>query len=260
MTFEQFTHIAKEIKPFTDFIYFHVKGEPLMHPLLEQFLDIALAMGLRVNLTTNGTLLAQRKALLLSHKAVRQVNLSIHSLNEHSQAEYLEQCVEFAKLANEQGIYVVLRLWNLDKHGNVDDNSKKAIEYIESQFKDGTDYPFPTPIIEKMGGRQSVKIARHSFVGWEQEFEWPSLASPFVSERGYCYGMRHQIAILVDGTVVPCCLDANGEEPLGNIYQTSFDIIINTKKAKMIRHGFEDERAVAKLCQHCSFRTKFNKV
>lgn len=258
MTIEQFTHIVNEIKPFTDFIYFHVKGEPLMHPLLKEFLDIANANNLRVNLTTNGTLLKQREALLLSHKAVRQVNLSIHSLTEHDQKEYLEQCVSFAKQANQKGIYVVLRLWNLDQNGNTDETSKKAIDYIENQFKDTTDYPFPTPIIEKMGGRQSVKIARHTFVGWEQEFVWPSLQNPFVSERGYCYGMRHQIAILVDGTVVPCCLDANGEEPLGNIYTQSFASIIETKKAKSIRHGFEDERAVAELCKHCSFRTKFD--
>lgn len=259
MTLEQFKNIATQIKPFTDFIYFHVKGEPLMHQLLEQFLDIALENKLRVNLTTNGTLLKQRKTLLLNHPAVRQVNLSIHSFNEQEKDDiYIKNAVQFAKDANKKGIYVVLRLWNLDKENNTDNTSLQVMNYIESQFVNDTDYPFETPLVAKMGGRQSVKIARHTFVGWEQEFVWPTIADPFVSDTGYCYGMRHQIAILVDGTVVPCCLDSNGEAPLGNIFTTPFSEIIETKKAKSIRHGFENCLAVDELCKHCSFRTKFD--
>lgn len=261
MTVEEFTHIVKQIRLHTDFIYFHVKGEPLMHPLLKELLDIAFEYGLKVNLTTNGALLKARQALLLSHKGVRQVNISIHSFNEQAginNEDYIKTAVAFAKKANKNGIYVVLRLWNLDKDNNIDKDSMKIIEYIENQFANDTDYPFPTPILQSMGNRQSIKIARHTFVSWEQEFIWPSLENEFVGDTGYCYGMRHQIAILVDGTVVPCCLDANGQAPLGNIYEMDFARIIATKKAKAIRHGFENLLAIDPLCKRCSFRTKFN--
>ncbi|MEG0691540.1 MAG: radical SAM/SPASM domain-containing protein [Oscillospiraceae bacterium] len=255
MTVDEFRHIASEIKPHTSFIYFHVKGEPLMHPKLKEFLDIAHETGLRVNLTTNGTLLKKQQALLLSHPAVRQVNISLHSFSEQddlNEGNYIKNAVSFSKLANEQGIYVVLRLWNLDKDNNISDESMHIMNYIESE------YGLTEPLIDSMGGRQSVKIAKSAFVGWEQEFEWPSLSHDFVSDTGFCYGMRHQIAILVDGTVVPCCLDANGQAPLGNIYTRKFADIIETKRAKEIRHGFENRLAVNKLCKHCSFRTKFD--
>lgn len=263
MTVLQFTEIVKQIKPYTDFIYFHVKGEPLMHPLLEEFLNIAYEHKLRVNLTTNGTLLTEREELLLSHPAVRQVNISIHAFsaleyNIIDNDTYIKTAVQFAKKANKKGIYVVLRLWNLDNDNNIDSGSLAVMNYIEKEFVNDTDYPFQTPIALKMGGRKSIKIARHSFVGWEQEFTWPTLENQFVSDSGYCYGMRHQIAILVDGTVVPCCLDANGEAELGNIFSSSFSDIIESKRAKAIRHGFENQLAVDELCKRCSFRTKFD--
>ena len=36
---------------------------------------------------------------------------------------------------------------------------------------------------------------------------------------GYCHALKDQLAILVDGTIVPCCLDNNGDINLGNIYK-----------------------------------------
>lgn len=255
MTPEQFRMVAEQVKPYTNFIYFHVKGEPLLHPQLERLLDIAYENGLQVNLTTNGTLLQQRRELLLSHPAVRQVNLSLHAFNETADIDnknYLCNALNFAKDANNKGIYVVMRLWNLNEQQQTDLNSLDIMKQIEQQFG------WKASLTETMGARKSVKISHHAFVGWEQEFEWPSLTHEFVSETGFCYGMRYQIAILVDGTVVPCCLDANGEEPLGNVFVKPFGEIIETNRAKAIRHGFENRICISPLCQRCSFRTKFD--
>lgn len=249
MTEDEFKSVVSQIKPYTSFVYFHVKGEPLMHPLLERFLDIAHENGLRVNLTTNGTMLKQRQELLLSHPAVRQLNISLHAFEKD---EYLKDALTFAKLADLKGIYVVLRLWNLDENDNAPSLGLNMMQEIETAFS------LEKSLRESMGGRKSVKIAPHVFVGWEREFEWPSLEHEFVSDSGFCYGMRYQIAILADGTVVPCCLDANGEAPLGNIHRQSFKSIIESKTAKEIRHGFENLTAVAPLCKRCSFRTKFD--
>lgn len=251
MTPDEFRHIAVQIKPHTSFIYFHVKGEPLIHSQLELMLDIAHEHGLRVNLTTNGTLLKGRQEMLLSHPAVRQVNISLHALTE--QDTYVDDAVRFAKLANERGIYTVLRLWNLSRNNQTDDKSRAIMRLIEDSFPVGKD-----SLTNRMDSRASVQLDKNTFIGWEQEFVWPSLANEFVSDSGYCYGMRHQIAILVDGTVVPCCLDANGSVPLGNVFSESFTDIIAKKRAKAIRHGFERGEAVEQLCKHCSFRTKFD--
>lgn len=254
MNVNQFSDIVSQIKPHTGFVYFHVKGEPLIHPDLEQFLTICYENQLRVNLTTNGILLKKHQNMLLNHPGLRQVNISLHAdlPSQYDSSDYISSAISFAKLANEKGIYVVFRLWNLDKDNNTDSKSLEIMNYIENAFH------LEKPLIESMGGRQSVKISSYVFVGWEQEFEWPSLDHDFVSDIGYCYGMRHQIAILVDGTVVPCCLDCNGEAALGNVFIDGFSNIIQTKRAKAIKHGFENSLAVDELCKHCSFRTKFN--
>lgn len=253
MSVSEFKYIIEKIKPFASFIYFHVKGEPLMHPHLEEFLDIAVENGMQVNITTNGTLLKGKRELLLSHPAVRQINISLHSLKEHEQENYVKTAVDFSFDANKAEKFVVLRLWNLQKNGETDSLSLEAMKRIEEK------YQLSSPLSLSMGSHESVKLSPFSFIGWEKEFEWPSVKSEFYSEEGYCYGMKSQIAILVDGTVVPCCLDANGEEPLGNIFKEEFSDIISSKKAKTILHGFNSFKAEAELCRHCSFRTRFDK-
>ena len=49
MTFQEFKIVLNKIKPYTDFIYFHLLGEPLCHPELESFLKLAEEM-----VTSNG--------------------------------------------------------------------------------------------------------------------------------------------------------------------------------------------------------------
>lgn len=250
----EFQRVIEEIKPFSSFVYFHVKGEPLLHPELERFLDIAYENGIRVNLTTNGTLLVKRQELLLQHPGVRQVNLSLHSFSEQEGIDgesYLQTAVNFSRRANEQGIYCVLRLWNLDGEGRVGPESQAIMQRIERA------YGLEEPLAGKMRARDSVKIDRFVHVDWEEEFVWPSMEQPLLSEEGYCYGMLHQIAILADGTVVPCCLDANGEAPLGNLFQQPFARIVESEAAQAIRRGFQNRKAVHPLCRRCSFRLRF---
>ena len=72
-----------------------------------------------------------------------------------------------------------------------------------------------------------------------------------------CRGTRDHIGILVDGTVVPCCLDANGIIDLGNIFKESLDDILNKQITKEIISGFQNNKAVHPLCNKCDFRERF---
>ena len=58
MSKDEFKHVISEIKPYTDYIYLHLKGEPLIHPDLEDILKIAKENNIIVNITTNGTKLS----------------------------------------------------------------------------------------------------------------------------------------------------------------------------------------------------------
>ena len=60
MSIDEFSHVIEQVKPLTEFIYLHVKGEPLLHPQLGDILQICHDEGMRVNITTNGTLLKKQ--------------------------------------------------------------------------------------------------------------------------------------------------------------------------------------------------------
>lgn len=86
-----------------------------------------------------------------------------------------------------------------------------------------------------------------------EKFKWPSLKDEELGERAFCYGLRDQIGILVDGTVVPCCLDSEGSIPLGNIFTQDLESIVNSERAVAIYNGFSGRKAVEDLCKKCGF-------
>jgi radical SAM protein with 4Fe4S-binding SPASM domain len=104
-----------------------------------------------------------------------------------------------------------------------------------------------------------VKITDRVYLNQDQEFQWPDLKEVEDDGVGFCYGLRNQIAILVDGTVVPCCLDGEGVVNLGNINTTQFSKIIESERAGNIIEGFSRREAVEELCRKCGYRKRFGK-
>lgn len=246
MSVQEFKIVLEKIRDYTDYIYFHLLGEPLCHPDLEIFLKIAEDMNFKVIITTNGTLLSKNKDILLKSKSHYKTVISLHSFeannNNNSFKKYLDDCFQYAKSAENKKI-VVLRLWN---NGGKDSLNEKILEQLENYF--------PKPwVVERNGTRIGNKI----YLQYGDKFDWPTLNNNDINENVFCYGLRDQIGILADGTVVPCCLDNNGKINLGNIFQNDLEEIINSKKAKNIYNGFSNRTACEELCKRCSFVRKF---
>jgi len=257
MTVESFSDILDEIKPFTRYIYLHVKGEPLLHPYLDKILIISSSKGFKVNITTNGTLLKNVTSKLISSPSVRQINISLHSFGEQSdnrnKNNYLNDIVAFVKEAMEKtNMYISLRLWNLDKESN---NSNHYNGFILKTLEQELGLPFPTPETSKAG--KSTKLSERLFLHFENEFTWPNVNDSFNNNQGFCLGLRDQVAILTDGSVVPCCLDGEGIINLGNIFKQPFSDIITNERSIGIYNGFSVSLAVEQLCQKCQYKERF---
>ena len=223
MTFEEFKHILSEIKPFTKYLYLHVKGEPLLHPEVDKLIKYAYDEGFYINLTTNATLLNEHLSIT---KYLRQINISLHATNS----------LEVVKLARTiHDCTISFRIWNIDK-----DFQNK--EMLEKEF--GVSIP----------NQENFTLAPNVFLSQREEFEWPSLENTTTVTDKYCYGLINQVGILVDGTVVPCCLDNNGDIPLGNVFTQKFEEIITSTRAQKIIEGFQNRIACEELCKHCSFK------
>ena len=252
MTADEFSTVAEKIKGHTKYAYLHVMGEPLLHKNLGDFLRILDENGIRAAITTNGTLLPQKKDVLLSAKNLHKVSISLHApeANERkiSKEDYLSGCVDFAKAAAEAGVFVVFRLWNLDSDEGQGKNHENA--FIKSFLCEA----FPQ---EWQKRRSGFRLARNIFLEYDGLFTWPAESNAEERFSGYCHAIKDQIAILADGAVVPCCLDSEGEISLGNIFDNTLDEILSSERAKNMKRGFEERRLIEPLCKRCTFIKRF---
>ena len=65
--------------------------------------------------------------------------------------------------------------------------------------------------------------------------------------------------MLCDGTVVPCCLDHEGDIPLGNLFTQSLEEILSSPRAQAIYEGFSGRRVVEELCRKCGYARRFTR-
>ncbi|PRR83873.1 radical SAM/SPASM domain-containing protein [Clostridium vincentii] len=260
LSVDEFKIVLKEIKPYTKYIYFHLMGEPLLNPNLEEFLKIAYEEDFKVNITTNGTLLKKVKDILFKSKALRQINISLHSFEANNKdvsfLEYFDEVLGFIKEANENtGIVTAMRLWNLDSYSIKGDNSLNAD--IVDKIKEVFDYKEDLKTL--LNNQKRTKLMGNLYLNVADKFQWPNMNIEPLGDTGFCHGLRDHFGILVDGTVVPCCLDGEGDMSLGNIYKESLHEILNGDRSKNFYNGFSNRKKVEELCKRCGYSERFSK-
>lgn len=272
---EEFDLLTDRVRGKVCFLYFHLMGEPLLHPLLPQFVTMAREKGFKTVLTSNGTLLHRAMALLdtLPHK----IQLSLHSHESNARgelSEYMDQVMRFSTQAAEKGTCMVLRLWN---QGGMDRENEEVMRLIEKYV--------PKPWKERPDG---FRLCDNLYLEFDRKFEWPGgggkaasddsdgkqeesdgklEASPSKSKQEYfCKALIKQIGVLSDGSLVPCCLDHDGDVILGNLFHQSLEEILASPRAQALVEGFRHHAATEPLCQSCesalvnkSFRGKKRK-
>ncbi|MBQ2921355.1 MAG: radical SAM protein [Oscillospiraceae bacterium] len=246
MTADEFRAIAEKLTGVTGYLYYHLMGEPLTHPQLPEMLAIASELGFKSQITTNGTLLQQRGQALIDAK-VHKVNLSVHSFEEGTNEDYvnyINACLDFADRASRAGIIVVLRLWN---QGYDEGRNISTLDLTRARFPWAwTEEPRATRIQDKL------------YLEHGDRFDWPDLGAEDGGSAVFCHGLRDHFGILSDGTVVPCCLDHNGDIPLGNMFVQPVEEILDSPRARAIVEGFSRRKAAEELCRKCGYARRFH--
>lgn len=242
MSYSRFKSLAERVAGKTDYLYYHLLGEPLLHPDLPRMIAYTATLGMKPMVTTNGTLLARRGDEILD-AGVHKVSVSLHSFEANDGVDfdaYFDQCLTFASRAGERGRYCALRLWNL----------KGGREERNARILDALHHAFPEKW-EK--NRSGWRLRQGVYLEWGNYFDWPDLQAYDYGERCFCYALRDQIGVLCDGSVVPCCLDKEGDLVLGDLNTQTLEEILESPRARSIYDGFSARRANEPLCRRCGF-------
>lgn len=241
-----FSYLLDQLTGQTNYIYYHLMGEPLTHPQLPEFIRLAGQKGFRSVITTNGTLLHRIGDALLA-AGVHKVSISLHSFEENDEAgylRYLDSVAAFCRAAATTDTIVSLRLWN---KGFDEGRNDIVLRHLQSAF--------PESWTENSRG---YRIRDRLFLEWGDRFQWPDKDAPIQGQSVFCHGMRDHFGILCDGTVVPCCLDSDGVIALGNVFQQPLTQILASPRATALAHGFSCRKPTEDLCRRCGFAQKFS--
>lgn len=242
LTVEEFDLLTDKVRGEVCFLYFHLMGEPLLHPFLPEFIRMARSKGFKTVLTSNGTLLNRCMPLLdsLPHK----IQLSLHShesnAKEEGLASYMDAVMRFSIEAAQKGTCMVLRLWN---QGGRDDENEKTIHLIEQYV--------PKPWKDRPDG---FRLSDNLYLEFDRKFQWPDTEREDKREKQpqlFCKALIKQIGILSDGSLVPCCLDHDGDIVLGNLFHQSLAEILSSPRAQAMIEGFRHHMASEPLCRSC---------
>lgn len=250
MTENEFEVLTDRLRGHIRYLYFHLMGEPTLHPLLPKFIRRAKEKDFLPMITTNGSLLGKIEGELLS-SLPHKMSISLHAPAANvafADPSYLDNCIRFAKQASAMGCITVLRLWNL---GSEDESTngeiiKKLHEAFEGEW-------------QSVRSGCGMRLSERLFLEFANRFDWPDESAPEAEAESqiFCHGLRDQIGVLVDGSVVPCCLDADGVITLGNLFEATLDEIITSERAVKIYDGFSRRCAVEELCRKCGYARRF---
>jgi len=258
MNLDFFDSVMEQAKAYTKEIACHVVGDPLTQSNLEAYLDIIHKHGLKAMLTTSGYFLKKHSYDTLFHPCVKQINISLNSFNKNDTSLTFEQYIQpilalcDAKLARKEELFINLRVWNLDEMMSERTFNDTLFKRLATNFNVDLDL---TSIYKERP--KSIRLAYKLLVHFDNYFEWPSLKNENYG-HGTCQGLQSHIAILANGTVVPCCLDCDGIVVLGDLHKSALNEILGSKRAVNILEGFKEGKATEELCQKCSYKDRFN--
>ncbi len=274
MSVEKFGIIAKKVAGVGRIYTFHLLGDPLVLPNLKDFIKLANAHKMTLELTTSGFYMSEKNTqLLLESKNIRQINLSLMAFLAQKKLnlnEYFAPILRFLRLhlAQNSQSFVNLRLWNLGANFTPPFENSAIYSLLEREFNAKIQKNAPKNRLENRiilhqselfcwaGTKADDLGVQKEFVDLQGEKNAPKV--PCV--KGSCHALRKQIGILSDGTVVPCCMDTNGVMGLGNLFTQELSEILANKRAVTMKKGFERGEFTEKLCQQCEFGRQKNKA
>ncbi|MFH0946120.1 MAG: radical SAM/SPASM domain-containing protein [Planctomycetota bacterium] len=222
LPFERFVEILDRAPTITDLLPFQW-GEALLHPRIFDMLRLASGRGLRTYLTTNGTLLDQRRRREILDAGLERLTISVDGNDE---THLRTRGVDLAPIRER-----VVRLrrerdasssrMSIDVSMVVDEHTTASIEEYRREWSGVADRVQTIPRLIK-GTR--TKPCRELW--------------------------RGLLVVLADGRVTACCGDSEGALDLGSIFESDAAKIFNGKRMRALRR-LHTEGRLPPVCARC---------
>lgn len=251
-------------------IYFHLLGEPLLHPDLFEAIAYANEKGLKVSVYTNGALLDAEKTIrlfdtlkngnvIISMQNIDSEGFSKRSRGSLSWKEYLNRLEGVIRKAESLGRSVYLHCmvdvqamgWNVWK---VMKEQKKFQAFYERWCRMfGNIDPSTINIFNPIGvypiGKETKFYVKHKGLWGGNVLDPDMEVRP--NEKGHCDLITDTFAVLADGTCTYCCGDSDGKLDLGNAHEYSLQEVYYEEKATQIRQAEVEGRMLNVYCRQC---------
>ncbi|WP_104696879.1 MULTISPECIES: radical SAM/SPASM domain-containing protein [unclassified Helicobacter] len=243
MSKELFIKIVDQIRGKCKYVCLHILGDPCRIKNLQEYLEILKNANLSVDLVTSGFYLKSKDFLI--QPPIHQIAFSLDAgfdKNNKKHPDYLQKILDFCafKMSYPSKVFINLR---------IQDTTLNLLP-LQDIFKF-----FNKEIPRNLKAFERIKLEEYIFLNITKTFEWPSVKKEALQDYKVCHALKDQVGILSNGIVVPCCMDTQGDIALGSLWDDSLEEVLSTDRARKIKEGFRNHRAIEDLCKKCLFPT-----
>lgn len=263
-------------------IHLNYLGEPLMYPRFFDLAEAAAELGLRTHTITNGSLLSAARIERLARSPLSSIKIShdgsgpqvteLHGAPAFPPERIAAHIGAALAVLPAVGIEVtVILMTTLPGYWrSIPDVSVIATpEELAAEVRAVHDLAAAAGVAHLASWQEvesrltdidwrwwnpAVAVAENVFIEIRPNLNWGNAglqASIQPAAEGVCDALVDKVAILVDGSVVPCCIDAEGEIVLGNIRSMRLAEILALPRSRALRQGFAAGQVVEPRCQLC---------
>ncbi len=281
----------------SDTIFFHIMGEAVLYPHLEEVIRYAKYKNLKIALTTNGWGLSFDLLKRILNAGVDHISFSVQTPDKDSfklrQAPvdffaYRKKiCSLIAKVIEHGSTKVTLSFLTTpmpflilpSKRYNIIRNKRQLVSFFTEWLEEIAALLEEKTLAEKLRKKKELLIRRLLFFrmfGWnrlkltEKFFLETRILGDWVhrglsaekmtkARIGYCEGLKTHFGILSNGDMVFCCVDFDGKTSFGNIKYTTIREALAQKKVQDAASGFKKFLVKEPYCQRCLGDASFEK-
>jgi len=251
-----FHRIVDEWEFFTEPCWFHLFGEPLMHPRLFEQIDYAKQAGVpNLGISTNVTMLTKLKSAAILDSGLDTIILSIDG-NDKETYEHIRKSPAFTyeevcdnvreflamkKRFNKQRPHTILQIIVMEEN-------KTQLEAFKAYWEGQGVNEVLFKLYTAWGNQAGDTFVDLAPTELRERFK----DQPLVVRRFPCFYLWSSVVVLWDGRVVPCCFDFNAVSTMGDLNAQTLHEIWNGPQYVALRELELAQKNHTPLCAKCT--------